>query len=357
MKNLIIFIPSIESAGVEKNLFILCNFLVKKVNRLYLVTANNNFTKEFNKEINIICPTTNFWNNKSRLLKSIYCFFLIMSTFKRKKYLLFSFQANLFALITAKILGYNFLIRLNTSPNKYINNRFQKFIFKIIYKSANQIIVNSKKFKILLKKYLNINSKFIYNPIISKFKIKPSNKKIKKSLKIINIGRLTDQKDHTTLLRALDLLKKKKIIFSAKIIGGGQRYEILKKYIDNNNLKKEVKLLGYKAQAHKLISKADVFILSSKYEGLPNVLIEAQQFNIPIISSNCPSGPSEILMNGKLGALYPVGDYKKLYKEIIQFYYNKKKLIQKSNLAIQYLNRFDKQANCNEYYKIIKKYI
>jgi glycosyltransferase involved in cell wall biosynthesis len=357
MKELIIFIPSIESAGVEKNLFILCNFLIKKVNKLYIVTANNNCGEKFNKKINIICPKTNFWNNRSRLLKNIYCFFLIVSTFKRKKYLLFSFQSNLFASIIAKIFKYKFLIRLNTSPNKYIHNNFRKFLFRTIYKSANQIIVNSKQFKILLKKNLNIESKFIYNPIISKFKAKAPSKKIKKGLKIINIGRLTDQKDHITLLKALDLLKKKNIIFSAKIIGGGQRYDSLQKYICNNNLKKEVKLLGYKVQAYKLISSADVFILSSKYEGLPNVLIEAQKSNTPIISSNCPSGPSEILMNGKLGALYPVGDYKKLYKEIIKFYYNKTKLIKKSNIAIKYLNRFDKHVNCNEYYRVIKKYI
>ena len=64
------------------------------------------------------------------------------------------------------------------------------------------------------------------------------------------------------------------------------------------------------------MSKASLFVLSSKYEGLPNVLIEAQKYNLPIISSNCPSGPSEILINGKLGGLYPVGDYKKLYIKI-----------------------------------------
>jgi len=75
------------------------------------------------------------------------------------------------------------------------------------------------------------------------------------------------------------------------------------------------------------MTKADVFILSSKYEGLPNVLIEAQQSNTPIISSNCATGPSEILMDGKLGSLYPVGDYKKLYKEIKDFNFNKKKLV------------------------------
>ena len=173
----------------------------------------------------------------------------------------------------------------------------------------------------------------------------------------MSIGRLTDQKNQITILKSLNVLKKKEINFRFFLIGAGYKLKILKKYVKDNQLVSHIKFGGYKKNAHDYIRSSDLFVLSSKYEGLPNVLIEAQQFNIPIISSNCPSGPSEILMNGKLGALYPVGDYKKLYKEIIQFYYNKKKLIQKSNLAIQYLNRFDKQANCNEYYKIIKKYI
>ena len=356
MKNLIIFIPSIENAGVEKNLFIICNFLIKKIDKIYLVTANNNFNKKLDKKIHLVCPKNKFWNNKSRLLKTIYCFFLIINNFEKKDFVLLSFQANLVASIIAKIYEYKLLLRLNTSPNKYIHNDFQKFFFKIIYKSADQIIVNSKRFKSLLKKKLNINSKFIYNPVISKYKIKKKAKKIKKNLNILNIGRLTDQKDHLTLLRALHLLKKDKIKFTASIIGSGDKYKNLKEYIDKKNLKKEVQLLGYKPDGYKFMTKADVFILSSKYEGLPNVLIEAQQSNTPIISSNCATGPSEILIDGKLGSLYPVGDYKKLYKEIKDFNFNKKKLIKKANLAIKYLKRFDKEVNCNEYYKVIKKY-
>ena len=118
-----------------------------------------------------------------------------------------------------------------------------------------------------------------------------------------------------------------------------------------------IKLLGYKEKAYKFMNKASVFILSSKYEGLPNVLIEAQQFNLPIISTNCPSGPNEILMNGKLGELYPVSNYRSLYKKIEEFYFNQKKLIKKSNKSKKYLIRFDREDNCKKYYKVINKYI
>ena len=357
MKNLIIFIPSIEKGGVEKNFFILSNYLIKKLVNVYIVTANNDFNQRFHNKIKIICPKNKFWNNKSRLLKTLYCFFLTLSYFKKKNCVLLSFQANLFSIIISKILKFRIILRLNTSPNKYINSYVKKILFKKIYKLADKIIVNSKQFKKLLKNELNIKSKFIYNPISDKFKAKRNINQLNQKLKILNIGRLTDQKDQLTLLKALNLLKENDIKFSAKIIGSGYKFNRLENYIKKNNLQKQVKLLGYKKNAYKFMNKANIFVLSSKYEGLPNVLIEAQQCNLPIISSNCPSGPSEILINGKLGDLYPVGDYKKLYIKIKDFFDDKKELIIKSKLAKKYLIRFDVKKNCNKYYKTIIKFL
>ena len=73
---------------------------------------------------------------------------------------------------------------------------------------------------------------------------------------------------------------------------------------------------------YKYFKDTDIFVLSSKFEGLPNVLLEAQFFKKFIISSNCPTGPKEILLNGKAGELFDVGNYKKLSKIILN--YNKK---------------------------------
>tara|TARA_B100000780_G_C21108079_1_gene447586 strand:+ start:752 stop:1825 length:1074 start_codon:yes stop_codon:yes gene_type:complete len=357
MKNVIIFIPSIENAGVEKNLFILSNYISNKIKNVYLVTANNNCKKNFNKNIKIICPKSKFFNNKSRLIKSICCFFLILNFFKSKNCIFFSFQANLFAAIISKIFNFDLIIRLNTSPNKYIGRYYQTIIFKMIYQSAKEIIVNSKDFKNIVKKKLNIKSSHIYNPIIANHVLKKTKKKNYKELKILNIGRLTHQKDHMTLLRSLKLLKKSNIKFTANIIGSGNQYDVLNKYIKINQLQNEIKLLGYKKNAQRFMVKSNLFILSSKFEGLPNVLVEAQNYNLPIISSDCPTGPREILMNGSLGALYPVSDHQKLFREIKKFHLDQKYLIKKSNLSQRHLYRFSLEDNCTKYLKIIKKYI
>ena len=111
------------------------------------------------------------------------------------------------------------------------------------------------------------------------------------------------------------------------------------------NLSKNVKLVGFKKNAEKYISKSDIFVLSSKFEGLPNVLIEAQKYSVPIISSNCPTGPSEILMNGKLGELFPVGNFQILANKLLNFSINKKILNKKAIYAKKYLKRFDPIIN------------
>ena len=356
MKKLAIYIPSIESGGVEKNLYYISEYFLKKEIEVYIITANHKKKNSFNKKIKFICPTNKAWDNSSRLIKNFICLFMIIFKLPKKNTSIFSFQSNISAIILSKILGLKIIIRLNTSLNKYMHSFFKKFFFKLVYNMSDEIIVNSNKFRIELKNILNLNSIKILNPINIK---KISKKKINffsnfKGIKIISIGRLTDQKDQIIILKSLDCLRKKQIRFKLFLIGRGYKLNELKQYVRNNQLLDSVKFAGYKKNAFQYIASSDLFILSSKFEGLPNVLIEAQSQNIPIISSDCPTGPREILLNGKLGTLYKVGDYIALSKAIINFYKNKQIFKKKANLAKKYLYRFDYEKNLNKYYNTIK---
>ena len=122
-----------------------------------------------------------------------------------------------------------------------------------------------------------------------------------------------------------------------------------------NNLNQIISFAGYKKNPYNYIKQADIFILTSKFEGLPNVLLEAQLFKKFIISSNCPTGPKEILLNGKAGNLFNIGDYKQLSKCILQ--YNKNKNKNKIQLGFNSLHRFNFDINMKEYYKTIYKFL
>ncbi len=357
-KKLVIFIPSIEGGGVEKNLFIISNFLIKKINKLSIITTSHKSKKKFKKGINIILPKYKFWDNLSRIYKYFICLLILFKyLISNKNSTVLAFQANLYCVIICKILSVKVIVRSNSDPAGWANNLIKRHTYKFLINKSDKVIVNSIDFKHKMKKKFNVNSQVIYNPL-NKVEVVKKSKLIKKSfypkkcLKIINIGRLVDQKDHLTLLKSLNLIKNK-INFHAIIMGSGILKDELIKYIKKQNLSNCVKLISYKKNPYPFINQADLFILSSKYEGLPNVLLEAIALKKYVISSNCPSGPREILLNGKGGGLFPIGDYKHLSKLILLFKKNTIKNNASINLAYKKLNRFDLKKNLEKYYNEI----
>ena len=357
-KRLIIFMPSIEGGGVEKNLFIISRYLVKKIKDISLITVSNSYRKKFDKKIKFISPKNSFWDSVGRRKKFfIGLLMLFFEILKNRNALVLCFQGNIYCTFLCKILGIKIIVRSNSSPDGWSQNFFKHLCFKYIFRLSDIIIVNSKEFKKKFKKKFNLDTICIYNPldknrIIQKSRIKSSLKFDKKKFNIINVGRFTDQKDQITLLKAVNLIKNK-ISLQLTIVGRGKEEENLKKFINNNNLKGLVRLVNFTNNPYNLINSSDIFILSSLYEGLPNVLLESQVLKKFIISTNCPTGPKEILMNGKAGFLFKPKDYKNLAKLIIYAYKNKSKLKKMSNLGYKNLFRFDYNTNIKKYYSTI----
>ena len=355
-KKLIIFFPSIEKGGVEKNLFLVSNFLSKKIKNISIITSNPN--EIYNKKINIITNRINI-HNKSRLIKNLFCsYLLIKRILKNKNLIIMSFQSNIYATLISFFFGVKIICRANASPKGWLNNPFKKFIYKIIMKLSSKIIVNSREMKLEFKRDLNLKSLLIYNPLDKQQIITKSRKKLKfnfynkkNHLKIINIGRFTDQKDQITLLKALVLLKNK-LKFQLILMGQGSKKKELNRFIKNNDLNKNVRIINYIKNPYPILKKSDLLILTSKYEGLPNVLLEAITLKKLVISSDCPTGPKEILQNGKGGILFKTGNYFDLYKKIINLKqknkFNKKKVL----FAYNSLKKFDLNFNLKKYLKL-----
>ena len=359
-KEIIFFCPSIEEGGVEKNLYLTSSRISQKF-RTSLITANRNKKKMFNKKINFISTTILNFNNSSRIIKSICCLFLLLKyNLKIKnKVIIISDESNIFAIIVAKILKFPIVVRSNASPTGYLNSKLKKNFFKFFFQLADVVLVNSTEFKSKIDRILNIKSKLIYNSILNKPLLKKlSNKKIsnlnisKKTYKLIMIGRLVDQKDHLTTLKALNVLKKK-INFFLLIIGKGDLKNKLQKYCKNNEINNQVKFLGFKNNIYPYLKWCDALILSSIYEGSPNVIIEAISMNRTVISSNCPTGPKEILNNGKSGFLFKTSDYKDLANQIYKSYFNKIDSKTRRKNALKNVKKYSINKNTNDLIKII----
>jgi glycosyltransferase involved in cell wall biosynthesis len=357
-KRLILFIPSIEGGGVEKNLFIISNYLKDKIDNISVITVSNRYKNKFSNKIKFISPKANFWDLIGRRKKFfVGLFLLFFEILKDRNILVFCFQGNVYCTLLCKLLKIKIIVRSNSAPDGWSQNKFKNLVFKYVLGSADKIIVNSLDFKKKFKKKFNIAAECIYNPlnkeeIIKKSKIKNKIKFDKKKLNIINVGRYTDQKDQLTLLKAVNRIKDK-IKFNLLIVGRGIERKKLLKYIAENNLSKQVQLINFQSNPFNLINSSDIFILSSLYEGLPNVLLESQVLKKFIISSNCPTGPREILLNGKAGFLFNVGDYKKLSNLILYYSKNKKLLSKKILIGYKHLVRFDYKKNLVKYLNVI----
>lgn len=133
---------------------------------------------------------------------------------------------------------------------------------------------------------------------------------------IIGVGRLNRQKDFETLIRAFDLVWRGRDL-RLMILGEGNERPALEGIINELGLGDRVSLPGFVDNPFKYLNRAGVFVLSSAWEGLPGVLIQAMACGAPVVSTDCPSGPGEILENGKWGRMVPVGDVEAMAGAII----------------------------------------
>lgn len=124
---------------------------------------------------------------------------------------------------------------------------------------------------------------------------------------IVAAGRLTPQKDYPTLLRAFAILRARRQA-RLLILGDGECRHALLAEIQRDGLVDCVQLAGYVSNPLPYMAAASVFVLSSRFEGLGNVLIEAMACGTAVVATDCPSGPAEILEGGRWGRLVPVGD-------------------------------------------------
>ncbi|MFO1432056.1 MAG: glycosyltransferase [Candidatus Competibacteraceae bacterium] len=134
---------------------------------------------------------------------------------------------------------------------------------------------------------------------------------------LIAVGRLEPQKDYPTLLRAFAQLRKTCAAYLI-IMGEGNQRPLLEALCRELGIAADVRLPGFVNNPYSYMARAAVLVLSSAWEGFPNVLLEALACGCPVVSTNCPSGPDELLAGGVYGRLVPVSDYPALAQAILE---------------------------------------
>ena len=124
---------------------------------------------------------------------------------------------------------------------------------------------------------------------------------------MVAVGRLTRQKGFDTLIRAFSLVRRTRAV-RLMILGEGEERPVLEDLVRQLSLEQDVSLPGFVQNPYPYMARASHFVLSSRWEGLPTVLVEALYLGTPIIASDCPGGSREILRDGQYGQLVPIDD-------------------------------------------------
>lgn len=362
-KKILFFIPNLSGGGAERVMSYLLKYFSNKF-KVISVFFNNNHVYPMPHNCKIYYLDNGL--PKSGIIKKLTRIVRLKRIIRNElPDMALSFLANNY-LIISTIFPKRLNLKLIIAEHNTISYtlRFSKFrivkkiISKILYRKADTIVAVSKGVKEDLIKTLKLSQekvKVIYNPLdIDKIK-EMAKEEInhpwlvnKEYPVIINVGRLIYQKGQDILLKAFKIVNEK-IESRLIILGKGQLLNELKNLTKQLNIEDKVDFVGFQKNPFSFISKADVFVLSSRWEGFGNVLIEAMACGVPVISTDCPSGPNEIIENGKNGILVKVDDVYGLAEAILSILENKNFSDALSKNALKSVEKFD-------VFNILRKY-
>jgi len=358
-KHIALFIPSLSGGGAEKVILHLAEYFNQKKIKVDLIVgdAQGELYDQIPKSVRLIDL------KKDRMFSTL----PVVLNYLRKEnpdVLLAALNLPNIVAVAAKILsGSRTTVATSIHtvfPEKKmysIKEQLENALTKISYHFSDIVVAVSYGAADYLVQYLSINPDkitVIYNPVLNSKFYNKSNVRVahkfftkEETEVILGVGRLTLQKDFETLIRAFNIVRKVK---PAKLIilGEGDQRENLESMVKELRLTEHISLPGFVINPNPYMKKASVFVLSSAWEGLGNVIIEALACGCPVISTNCQSGPSEILKGGKYGKLVPVGDFSSMADSILEVLNNGTESINDNWLA-----QFSQDYSGNEYLKLL----
>lgn len=330
VKSVTLFLPSLRGGGAERVMVNLARGFAEKGFKvdMVLARAEGPYLSEVPKEVRIVDLKA------KRVLYGLPGLVGYLRRERPKAMLSSLNHANIVALVARKISRVSFrlvireatTVRMSTKDATTLRGKLMPSMMRLFYPWADGVIAISKGVGEDLIKTIGVPEekvKVIYNPAVTpEIFIKADEPLVHPWFApgeppvILGVGRLTGAKDFSTLIRSFALVKRERPA-RLMILGEGEKRAELEGLVQQMGLEADVELPGFVDNPYNYMKQSKVFVLSSQWEGLPNVLIQALAIGTPVVSTDCPSGPAEILEEGKWGHLVSLGDQMALAKNIL----------------------------------------
>jgi len=363
-------LPSLRGGGAERVTVNLLKHLNRELFQPTLVVAEG--VGPFRDKVPIDVPVIDLKVHHVR-----YAFPKLMChLYQKRPDILFSIMGhtNVIALLCQRFVKVptKIFVSVHTTISKVKKNRLDirarliPYFEQWLYPKADKVIAVSQGIKNDISEYLGINREkiiMIYNPIVDEEIFKLSQEPVDhpwfhnfKIPIILAVGALKKQKNYPLLFKAFKLICRE---FTVRlvILGEGKERENLENLSRELKIADKIDLLGFQSNPYKFIAKASIFALSSSCEGLPTVLVEAMACGIPVVSTDCPSGPREIITEpGYNGLLVWVDNPKALAKAIFQILDNKDLAMRLSIGGLERSKYFEASKITREYEGLFKSF-
>ena len=306
MKKIIFVIGGMTRGGAERVISILANQYAKNGWAVDIVMMLDYVIDyELDSRINLIDMTA----DQTHKLKSAPSWIKNFRVYvkKQKPDVIVSFVARINLVVLAATIGMSIPIIISERNDPAADGRSKliDIATKILYRRSKTVVFQTQKARNHFSGKIKSLGRIIPNPISVECNATTSKKKI------VTVGRLSPQKNHKMLIEAFLEVAERHPDYELWIYGEGNLRDELGTIISEHHLEGKVFLPVNIPDIHQKIADAEMFVLSSDYEGLSNALLEAMMMGLPCISTNC-AGSDEYIKDGVNGLLVPVGDKKKM---------------------------------------------
>lgn len=337
MKKICFVVPSLSSGGAERVVSILSSTLAEEGKEIFLIVHRHAAIEyPISTKINVIfLDEINIKGNG--FVRKIQRLMAVRKFIKENivDYVVpFLDSCIIHSFIATRGLKCKFISTVRNNP--YKRSRSERVICDLIAFFADANFVQNEMQKKYFGKSIQRKTFIVMNPVNPQF-IEASKEYGESIRKIIAVGRLNEQKNYPRLIEAVCQVRDKYPDVTLQIFGEGPLADSIKELIKNKKAEQYITLEGRTDDVIKVLQKNDLYVMSSDFEGMPNALMEAMALGMPCVSTDCPTGPAELIDAGKRGMLASMDSPSRLAEAIMEMIDNPVLAKQRGRAARKYM--------------------